>query len=654
MQSLDLKTILSLVWLAVRRHKIVAVLSFFAVLIPAILVGITKKPVYVAKATVLIKENNYASSSLGNHLHTPRSLGIQFAILKSQYLASRVVDNLPKDTLRDLEEHAEYNDFQGRFINLIRTTLGRPPIVTDPRERAAMELRHARMSFKGVGGGGIIEIDGESEDPKVALSLVNAYIQTFKEMSSHFALEQQADLDKSLSLQILNARSLLKKSEEDLLDYQNRSQNQKKKTGKHAPADVSSYLSQESAMLSNLRARRAQLLVTETESHPDVVAVNGEIAELEKKIGTLHTMESSDGQADVSGSAWENFLESNIRMDKSLLADLEQERSSARITADSNLENLIVIDPAIRPTRPEMAKGIKIGIAGGVGGVLAAFAIPFLLIFFRRPVQGESHIKNLSGLPNFANVPRVPPRHVPEKNGDRIPRVDQKADVESLWVFQKEFESMFFRIKKLFQHPHGHVLLITSAGPDEGKSMTSLNLALTISHFGNRVILVDADTIRGHLTQSLRLWNSFSADFFLPVGETIPRPVNWDEGNLAVVTIPKDGSFWSDHSEAVLTKWFESLRYQSDFVIIDSAPILASTELLGLASLVDGVIVVARNSFTREKDFLRMGSILTEHHFEVMGTVLNDSKSPHIQYSYGYVPEKESSRKKEKKEKKAG
>ena len=654
MQSLDLKTILSLVWLAVRRHKIVAVLSFFAVLIPAILVGITKKPVYVAKATVLIKENNYASSSLGNHLHTPRSLGIQFAILKSQYLASRVVDNLPKDTLRDLEEHAEYNDFQGRFINLIRTTLGRPPIVTDPRERAAMELRHARMSFKGVGGGGIIEIDGESEDPKVALSLVNAYIQTFKEMSSHFALEQQADLDKSLSLQILNARSLLKKSEEDLLDYQNRSQNQKKKTGKHAPADVSSYLSQESAMLSNLRARRAQLLVTETESHPDVVAVNGEIAELEKKIGTLHTMESSDGQADVSGSAWENFLESNIRMDKSLLADLEQERSSARITADSNLENLIVIDPAIRPTRPEMAKGIKIGIAGGVGGVLAAFAIPFLLIFFRRPVQGESHIKNLSGLPNFANVPRVPPRHVPEKNGYRIPRVDQKADVESLWIFQKEFESMFFRIKKLFQHPHGHVLLITSAGPDEGKSMTSLNLALTISHFGNRVILVDADTIRGHLTQSLRLWNSFSADFFLPVGETIPRPVNWDEGNLAVVTIPKDGSFWSDHSEAVLTKWFESLRYQSDFVIIDSAPILASTELLGLASLVDGVIVVARNSFTREKDFLRMGSILTEHHFEVMGTVLNDSKSPHIQYSYGYVPEKESSRKKEKKEKKAG
>ena len=122
-----------------------------------------------------------------------------------------------------------------------------------------------------------------------------------------------------------------------------------------------------------------------------------------------------------------------------------------------------------------------------------------------------------------------------------------------------------------------------------------------------------------------------------------------------MITIPKVGaSFWSKHPEAELAKWFEVLRFQCDYLIIDSAPVLASTDLLGLASYIDGVLVVARNSFTRERDFLRMGSILTEHHFEVIGTVLNDSKSPHIQYSYGYVPEKDGSRKKEKKEKKAG
>ena len=144
---------------------------------------------------------------------------------------------------------------------------------------------------------------------------------------------------------------------------------EKKNGKKKAPVDVSSYLSEETGMLTSLRARRAQLLLRETESHPDVVMVNEEIQELEKKVGTLHTMTGADGQTGVSGSAWENFLESNIKMDKGLLADLEQERSSARITADSNLENLIVIDPATRPTRPEMAKGLKIGVMGIVGGL---------------------------------------------------------------------------------------------------------------------------------------------------------------------------------------------------------------------------------------------------------------------------------------------
>ena len=84
MQSLDLKTLISLAWLAVRRYKILSVMTFFVIVIPVVLVAMTKKPVYVARATVLIKENNYASSDLGNHLHTPRGLGIQFAILKSQ------------------------------------------------------------------------------------------------------------------------------------------------------------------------------------------------------------------------------------------------------------------------------------------------------------------------------------------------------------------------------------------------------------------------------------------------------------------------------------------------------------------------------------------------------------------------------------------
>jgi tyrosine-protein kinase Etk/Wzc len=151
---------------------------------------------------------------------------------------------------------------------------------------------------------------------------------------------------------------------------------------------------------------------------------------------------------------------------------------------------------------------------------------------------------------------------------------------------------------------------------------------------------MDADTIRGRVQQNLRSVNHFQAEEFLPGNDEGPRVIDWNQGNLAVITLEKSPTrFWMEHPEPVLAKWFEILRFQSDFILIDSPPILASTDLLGISSLVDGVLIVARNNVTQERDFLRVESVLKEHHFEIMGTVLNDSTSPHIQYSYGYTPE---------------
>lgn len=639
MHTLNAKTIIALTFLSIRRHKFITFLTFFLLLTPIVVAGMMKKPVYVAKATVLIKQNNYATSSLGNHLYTPRSLGIQLAILKSQYLAGKVLNALSKKTLRDLEENTEYTDYQEKVVNLIRTTLGKSPIIMDPRQKAAEELLNARMGFRGLGYGGIIQIKGESTDPDVSLDLVNAYIDVFKEISSHFALEQQADLDKSLSLQILNAQSLLRKSEDDLMEFQNK---MRSKNGHPQTVNVSAYVSQESGMLQELRTRRAVLMLTETSSHPDVMAVNQEINEIEKKIGAIRTIsQPTGGRMDVTGSAWESFLESNIKMDKSLMSELEEERSSSRIIADSNLENLIVIDPPLRPMKPEMTKGLKIIALGVVASFGGAIGVPFLLVFFRKPVQGEENLKKLTERPNFANIPRIPSKSIPGKNGVRILRVDQPIDREDFWIFQKEFQSMFFRIKQTLKVHKGQVILVTSPAPEDGKSTTTLNLALTMAHMGHRTIILDADTIRGRVEQNLAIGSSFSAEEFIPNGsENRPR-INWGESHLAVISLKKSGeNFWTSNSEAVIAKWFEILRYQSDYILIDSSPILASTDYLGISSQIDGVLIVVRNNVTTERDLLRVESVLAEHNFEILGTILNDSKSPHIQYSYGYSPVK--------------
>jgi tyrosine-protein kinase Etk/Wzc len=639
MNVFEPKTLMALALLGLKRHKLISIITFFLILVPITAVGMMKKPIFVSKATVYLKTNNYSTSSLDNRIHPPRSLGIQLAILKSTYLSSKVVAALPSKTLRDLEENAEYTDYEAKILNLIRTTLGKSPIVESPQEKAAMELRNARMEFQGVGYGGIIQISAESQDPKVSRDLVNTYIDVFKEISSNFTTEQQADLDKSLSLQILNARSLLHKSEEDLDTFENKNH---VKGDNQNQIDVGNYYAEESSLLRNLNSRRSNLLLTETDSHPDVVAINDEIEEIKRKLSALnHITNPKGGKSDVSGPEWENFLEENVKMDKDLLAELEQERSSIRIIADSNLENMVVIDPPTIPSIPKMAKGLRVIILGVFMSMAGAVALPFLIVFFRKPVLGEEDLKTLSALPNLANIPMIPSKIIPKENRSKILRIDQPIGAQDFWAFQKSFETLYFRIHQLSKTEKDQVIFFTSQTSGEGKTLSVTNLALTMAAWGNRVIIFDTDHVRGKIGETMNLKNRYTVDeFFSPENEMTPM-IPWDETNLATLSLGERGpDFWRTTDGSVLFKGFELLRYQATFILIDSPPILAAPDLLSLSAYVDGSILVVKNNQSLDKEVLLTESTLKEHHFKIMGTILNASKSNSTSYysAYAYAP----------------
>lgn len=636
MNAMNSKTLLSLVVLGIKRHKWISFFSFVTILTPFVVAGFVKKPVYMSRATVYLKQNNYSTSSIGGHIHPPRSLGIELAILKSQYLAEKVVESLPDSTLRDLEQHTEYTDYEIKVINFARKLFRKPPIMVSPQQKATMELRNARMNFHGLGRNGIIQIEGESEIPKVALDLVNAYIDVFKTQSSHFAIEQQADLDKSLSLQIMNARSLLKKSENDLLNFQQKTQVR----GSKRDIDVTKFLSQQEEILNDLKTKRSSLLLTETDSHPDVVFVNQQIQETEKKIHSLKRIAHPMGShIDMSTEEWEAYLESNLKMDRDILKELELERSSIRIIADSNLENVIVIDPPALPIAPEMMKGVRIIGLGVVMSLFGAIGIPFAVLLFRKPIQGEEELKAISSLPILASVPRVPSKGIPSRFGSRLVRVDQPIPPPEFWVFQKSFETLYFRLKQLAKTENEKVFLFTSASPEDGKSTTVINLALMMASWGHKTTIIDTDHFRGNISKHLPLNNAFQLeDFFRTKGN--PPRILWDDTNLSCISLGKSGhDFWKNTDENTVKQWIESLRYQSDFILIDTPPILASTNLLGFSQMVDETILVVRNKVTLESELDRMLTFLRDHNFKTAGTILNESRNRHTKYyAYAYNP----------------
>lgn len=150
-------------------------------------------------------------------------------------------------------------------------------------------------------------------------------------------------------------------------------------------------------------------------------------------------------------------------------------------------------------------------------------------------------------------------------------------------------------------------LLVTSAVPSEGKSITALNLAISLAQeYDHTVLLIDADfrrpTIHSYLGIEQRtgfsdclLGEAQISDVIIPTGI----------GRLSVVTagreIPNPAElFASQKTEALITEIKE--RYQDRYIIIDTPPVLPFAESRTLAHLVDGVLFVIKEQLASQKN----------------------------------------------------
>ena len=178
-------------------------------------------------------------------------------------------------------------------------------------------------------------------------------------------------------------------------------------------------------------------------------------------------------------------------------------------------------------------------------------------------------------------------------------------------------------------------LLVTSAGPTEGKSTTAANLAVTMAQAGLKVVLVDADlrrprlhTIfdlhpRGGLTGSLlegnmdgRLQSSQVEGLkVLPSGERPPNP-----------------------SELLgsrrLRGLLDELAKNADVVVIDSPPVLPVTDAAVLAQDVDGVLLVVDAGETKRETVQRAVESLRQVGAYLIGVVLNRVSTRRSGYYY--------------------
>src|SRR5215469_15429787 len=295
-------------------------------------------------------------------------------------------------------------------------------------------------------------------------------------------------------------------------------------------ADKDSLIGKLRSEEADLKMQYAQLTSQFDESYPKVIELKGQLQQLEKNIhaevkkmsaraetqyqAALHHEKllrvAFEAQKEEANKLNEkavdyNLLKRDYETNRKLYEELLEKLKQASVSAGLKSSNIRIVDAARVPTSPStpnIPRNIELSLLLGIlGGVALAFVLEAMDTTVRTPEQAEI----VSGLPSLGVIPLSLSTGKPFLTG-RQPSFGMELITKKRPQSQIAESFRSLRTSILLSASFGsrpQVLLVTSALPKEGKSSTSVNLAIVLAQKGSRVLLVDCDMRRPTLHRVL-------------------------------------------------------------------------------------------------------------------------------------------------------
>ena len=276
-------------------------------------------------------------------------------------------------------------------------------------------------------------------------------------------------------------------------------------------------------------------------------------------------------------------------------------------------------------------------ILGTIIGVVLAFTFDRL----DKTARDRDSIENTLGVDVLASVPNL---GFARSLGGALLVMRSEKRSSVILVAQESYRRLRSSLLFLAGAQGLRSVLLTSATPGEGKSVTSANTAIALAESGKRVVLVSADLRRPSLDKLFGLEESEGLGDWLsdPEMKRIPmRPVGENLRIVPAGNLPRNpGELMSSARFDSLIKTLSSM---ADIVLVDSPPVLNAADAVGASVFVDGVIVVVDSLRTDTASLNRLRSDIERAGGKLLGAVLNKERRASIT-SYGqrytYEPSK--------------
>ena len=364
-----------------------------------------------------------------------------------------------------------------------------------------------------------------------------------------------------------------------------------------------------------------------------------EVRDTEKKLAAELNRAKKEAMAINGREIDYNRLKREAENNNKLYSVVLSRWKESNLSSQLPFSNVRPLDAAVensRPIRPRVSLNM---VLGGFLGLLLGIALAFGVETMDRTVKTQVEIDQVPGLPYLGMVPKIPGSqrmHKGKRRPASNPDVDLIVHRNSGSTVAEQCRSI--RTNLLFASTDTKMdkILVSSAGPREGKTTTAVNLAITMAQAGSRVLLVDTDMRRPRLHRIFGVANKIGVTSIL-TGDAAIEEVVKDTEVPGLYLLPS-GITPPNPAELCQSEKFrqllDDLAERYDRVILDSPPIMLVTDAVILSTLVNGAVIVARSGATSRVALTEATRFLLDVGSKVLGCILNDFDLE--KRSYGY------------------